>query len=122
MTEIKVCRARPTVIQIDAKYIRVYQQNVELTAKWTLPDDPESRVVLYLGRPLCLSRIRFKVLKELLFAEGEPVSYREISYAGWEEIVDHKTLEAAIYWFNRLLKREGIPEFISCSKETVFFV
>lgn len=88
--------------------------------EWKLPSDPHSRVIEYMGRPLHYSAIRFAIMKLLIEANGNPVSFSDVAIAGWSEYVDRSTIEKQVYPLNQFLEKNGIPKVVRCSKETMF--
>ena len=147
LPEIVICRDEPSVCRVSGFYMIVYQRDPVVTtviaeemqttsefisqriaefadkrldSEWKLPTDPESRIIEFRGRPLRYSKIRFRILKALILANGKPVSYSLASQAGWGAGIDREVLEDSIYQFNRFFEKNGIPKFIRCDKEFLY--
>ena len=154
VSEFVVCRKKPVIVEQDGYHLLLFERDTGLsimyadrmkmicglisshieefeeeneTNKWTLPQDPESRLIKYKGEFTKYSKLRFGILKALILARGRPVSYEDISQAGWggnsnnRVLVDPDVIKDAVYGLNKFMDRNGITEFIRCDKEHVKF-
>lgn len=136
-------RCEPSVKKIGGVYLILYELDHELTSllaaetqvscdlliaraaeftekrfdkEWKLPLDQRSRSIEYMGVSTRYSKIRFGIMTVIILASGNPVSYKDVSMAGWGGIIGNDVLEDTIYQFNKFLARKGIPKFLHCEK------
>ncbi len=111
MIKIAICRTEPTVTKIsEGCYLIAYQEDTDYTElvaeetwkncekskehvsrftakcfdlEWKLPENDESQIIEFLGVPTRYVKSRFRIMKTIILAKGESVSYEAISLAGW---------------------------------------
>ena len=96
--EFVVCRSEPTVACVGGVWVLVFQRDAPLTTlfaeetksscellavriaqfvgkrldlEWTLPENPESRMIEYMGVPTRYSKTRFGILKAFIMTNGK---------------------------------------------------
>lgn len=148
MLAIAICRKKPTVAPIGEDcYLIAYQadsaftslvaeetwkncektkeQSSQFTEKcyeleWKLPEDETSHLITYLGTPIRFVKSRFRMMKTLILAKGERVSYEVLSKAGWGAVIDKDVLEDGIRNLNNFLAKHGITKFVHCDHGFVY--